>query len=87
MRFTFASLENSVKVTELVIAIDVLRAFSSAAYVFVAGADSISLIGSVEEVVNLKSNHPDWILIGELNGLPPLGFGLGNSPMQIRQMD
>ncbi|MEI7844174.1 MAG: 2-phosphosulfolactate phosphatase [Chloroflexota bacterium] len=87
MKFTFGSLENCATTAGVVIVIDVLRAFLSTAFAFEAGADSISLVGSVEEAVYLKNIYPDWILMGELNGLPPLGFDLGNSPTQIRKLD
>ncbi len=53
MKFTFASLENCVNLTGVVIVIKVLRAFSNTGYAFEAGADSISLTGSAEEAVNL----------------------------------
>lgn len=84
MKFNYAHLDNCAFATGVVIAIDVLRAFSTAAYAFGAGADSISLVGSLEQAFELKAAHPDWLLMGEVGGLPPAGFDFGNSPTLIR---
>lgn len=67
--------------------IDVLRAFSTAAYAFGAGAQSISLVSGVDEALAMKAVHPDWLLMGEVGGLPPAGFDFGNSPTLIRDQN
>ena len=87
MNFHYAHNENCGSASGVVIAIDVLRAFTSAAYAFESGAQSISLVSSVDEALHLKNLHPGWLAMGEVGGLPPKGFDLGNSPTQIRAWD
>jgi 2-phosphosulfolactate phosphatase len=83
MKFNYSHLGNCDSACGTVIAIDVLRAFSTAAYALNAGAESISLVSSVEEALRLKESHPGWLVMGEMGGLPPAGFDFGNSPAQI----
>ena len=87
MKFHYADNDNCANASGAVIAIDVLRAFSTVAYAFEAGAECITLVSSVEQALELKSLHPGWLAMGEVAGLPPRGFDLGNSPSQIRAMD
>lgn len=63
--------------------IDVLRAFTTAAYAFHAGAEEILLVGAEEEAFRLKRERPDLILVGERGGRPIQGFDFGNSPALI----
>jgi len=84
MKINYTNLENCADARGTVIVIDVLRAFSTAAYAFEAGAESISLVSSVEEALSLRQQHPNWLVMGEVGGLPPQGFDFGNSPTQIR---
>ena len=67
--------------------IDVLRAFSTAAYAFEAGARSIRLVSAVEEAFQLKKQFPEAFLMGEVHGLPIEGFDYGNSPTQLSQQN
>jgi 2-phosphosulfolactate phosphatase len=71
----------------LVVVIDVLRAFSTAAYALAAGAENITLVSSVEEALALKAQTPGALIMGEVNGLPPEGFDYGNSPTELIQHD
>ena len=83
MKFNYTSLETCHTASGLVIVIDVLRAFSNAAYAFSRGARKIILVSTVEEALGLKSQLPDAKVMGEVGGLPPDGFDFGNSPTQI----
>ena len=83
MDFIYADLETCASASGTVIVIDVLRAFSTAAYALQAGALSISLVSGVEEALQLQQAHPGWLAMGEIGGLPPAGFDFGNSPTQI----
>ena len=83
MKFIYTDLEGCASASGTVIAIDVLRAFSTAAYALQAGAASLCLVSSVDEALALKQAHPGWLTIGEVGGLPPAGFDFGNSPTQI----
>lgn len=69
----------------LVVVIDVLRAFSNAAYAFSMGAENITLVSTVEEAFKLKAKNPDALVIGEVHGLKPEGFDFGNSPTETVQ--
>jgi len=87
MKFNYTSLETCHTASGLVIVIDVLRAFSTAAYAFSRGAKKIILVSTVEEALGLKSKLPNAKVMGEVGGLPPAGFDFGNSPTQIREED
>lgn len=87
MKYDYTSLETCHTASGLVIVIDVLRAFSNAAYAFSRGAKEIILVSTVEEALGLKSQLPNAKLMGEVGGLPPAGFDFGNSPTQILEED
>jgi 2-phosphosulfolactate phosphatase len=87
MKFNYTSLETCHTASGLVIVIDVLRAFSTAAYAFSRGAKEIILVSTVDEALDLKSRLPNAKAMGEVGGLPPEGFDFGNSPTQIREED
>ena len=87
MKFNYTSLESCHTASGLVIVIDVLRAFSNAAYAFSRGAKEILLVSTVEEALSLKSQLPNVKVMGEVGGLPPAGFDFGNSPTQILEKD
>lgn len=75
------------EVTGAVVAIDVIRAFTTAAYAFDAGAAAIFLVDSVAEALAFKAAHPGSIAMGEDHGLRPEGFDLANSPVGAAQAD
>lgn len=60
--------------------VDALRASSTAAHLFAAGATEIWAVGDVDSALAAKSGCPDALLFGERGGLPPEGFDFGNSP-------
>jgi 2-phosphosulfolactate phosphatase len=80
-------LEKCHEATGIVVVIDVLRAFTTSAYAFAAGADEIILVSTVEEAFELKAEFPEALLMGEVKGLPVAGFDFGNSPAAIREQD
>jgi 2-phosphosulfolactate phosphatase len=79
--------ESCHEATGMVIVIDVLRAFSTAAYAFSRGTKEILLVSTVEEALSLKLQIPNSRAMGEVGGLPPDGFDFGNSPTEIREQD
>ena len=87
MKFQYKNLENCHEATGVVIVIDVLRAFSNAAYAFSRGAKEIYPVSSVEEALHLKNKVSDSLISGEVGGLPPEGFDFGNSPTQTSELD
>ncbi|MDZ5473956.1 2-phosphosulfolactate phosphatase [Bacillus sp. 31A1R] len=66
------------------IVIDVIRAFTVAHHAFLQGVDKILLVKSVEEAFQIKNDHQDYLLAGEIKGLPIEGFQLDNSPYRIQ---
>ncbi|MBA2699724.1 MAG: 2-phosphosulfolactate phosphatase [Nocardioidaceae bacterium] len=56
--------------TGAVVVVDVLRAFTTAAYAFAVGARRIWLVSSVEEALTLKSTRPRTLAMGENHGPP-----------------
>jgi len=87
LKFHYTSLETCHDATGVVLDIDVLRAFSTAAYAFSRGAREIMLVSTVEEALSLRPQIPNSKVMGEVGGLPPDGFDFGNSPTQIREQD
>ena len=87
MNFHYTDLEDCHTAQGVVIVIDVLRAFSTAAYAFSRGAKEILLVSTVDEALSLKSTTPNSMAMGEVNGLQPEGFDFGNSPTYIDEPD
>jgi len=87
MKFHYTDNDNCHTATGLVVVIDVLRAFSNAAYAFSVGAESITLVSGIEEALALKAQMPGALVMGEVGGFPPPGFNFGNSPTEIVRQD
>jgi 2-phosphosulfolactate phosphatase len=66
-----------------VVIIDVLRAFTTAAYAFEAGARRIWLVESVEEALAVTAARPGTLAMGEDRGLRVPGFDFSNSPAEV----
>ena len=64
----------------VVIVIDVIRAFSVAAYALAGGAQALWLVRTVEEAFALREGNPEVLLIGEVGGRMIPGFDFNNSP-------
>jgi 2-phosphosulfolactate phosphatase len=71
----------------IVIVIDVIRAFSVAAYAFSGGARRLWLVSSVEDAFALREREPDALLAGEVGGRLIPGFDFNNSPSLIAAAD
>jgi 2-phosphosulfolactate phosphatase len=87
MKFEYVTNDTCHTAEGLVVVIDVLRAFSTAAYALAAGAESITLVSEADEALTLKMQTPGALVMGEVHGLPPEGFDFGNSPTEIVQHD
>lgn len=70
-----------------VVVVDVIRAFSTAAYAFGSGARCIYLVASVDEALAFKRAHAGSVAMGEDRGLRPEGFDLPNSPAMAAAFD
>jgi 2-phosphosulfolactate phosphatase len=87
MKFHYTNLDTCREATGVVIVIDVIRAFTNAAYAFARGAREIYPVSTVEEALSLKAAIPDSLACGEVGGIPPEGFDFGNSPTQTNLLD
>jgi 2-phosphosulfolactate phosphatase len=93
MEFRRLALGEAERATGTVVVIDVVRAFTTAAYAFAAGAREIVLTESVEAAFALRERFRgaslagdgdcDVLLMGENGGIPIEGFDLGNSPVAL----
>jgi 2-phosphosulfolactate phosphatase len=64
----------------VVIVIDVIRAFTVAAYAFAGGAHRLWLVRTVDEAFALREREPQALLAGEVGGRLIPGFDYNNSP-------
>ena len=87
MKFNYLTNENCHTAYGVVVVIDVLRAFSTAAYAFGVRAESITLVGEVEDALALKSQMKKAFVMGEVQGVRPESFDFGNSPTEILKQD
>lgn len=71
----------------MVIVIDVLRAFTTAAFAFDAGVEAIMPVSEIDEAFALRGEHPQWLIMGEEGGLPVKGFDFSNSPAALLEQD
>ena len=70
-----------------VVIVDVFRAFTTDAVAFSKGAAKIVLVAEVEEALALREQGVGEICMGEVNGIRPDGFDLGNSPYEMLDAD
>ena len=70
-----------------VVVVDVIRAFTTAAYALAAGAAEIWLADSVDDALALGAAHRGSVVMGEDHGLRPEGFDLPNSPVMASRAD
>ncbi|WP_372350476.1 2-phosphosulfolactate phosphatase [Streptomyces sp. KL116D] len=73
------------EVPSVAVVVDVMRAYTVAAWAFGRGAEKIVLAGSLDEALALKSRHPDWVALKD--GPPAPGFDAVNSPALLRSAD
>ncbi|MFF7446566.1 MULTISPECIES: 2-phosphosulfolactate phosphatase [unclassified Streptomyces] len=85
MEARFLGIADLVDVPSVAVVVDVMRAFTVAAWAFGQGAEKIVLAGSLEEALALKARHPDWVTLKD--GPPTPGFDTVNSPGLLRSMD
>ncbi len=87
MEIQRATLSTCRNATGLVVAIDVLRAFTTASCFFNAGVEEIYLVSGVQEAFQLREKQPGCLISGEVDGIQVQGFDLGNSPAAIEDID
>lgn len=87
MKILRADLNTCGQSTGLVVAIDVLRAYTTAAYLFEARVSDIVLVSDVDEAFALHARMPGSLILGEIDGIQVPGFDLGNSPSALVGLD
>ncbi|MGX1564236.1 2-phosphosulfolactate phosphatase, partial [Streptomyces sp. NPDC055509] len=70
---------------QVAVVIDVMRAFTTAAWAFHRGADKIVLAADEGEALEIKAGHPGWLALKD--GAPVSGFDLVNSPGLLQEAD
>lgn len=85
MRARFLGIAELTEVPSVAVVVDVMRAFTVAAWAFAQGAERIVLAGSLDEALALKARHPDWVALKD--GPPAPGFDAVNSPGMLRSTD
>jgi 2-phosphosulfolactate phosphatase len=87
MPFTphYVSIEQCPDIRGVAVVLDVLRAFTTAAWAFELGAERIILSDDLDEALLLKSRFPGSLALQDSRPLP--GFELSNSPIQLREHD
>ncbi|MEW1722294.1 2-phosphosulfolactate phosphatase [Streptomyces sp. NPDC093109] len=81
----FLGIADLAEVPSVAVVVDVMRAFTVAAWAFGRGAEKIVLAGSLDEALALKARHPDWVALKD--GPPAPGFDAVNSPGLLRSLD
>lgn len=79
--------DHSLETSNINVVIDVIRAFTVAHYAFMNGVQGIMLAGTVDEALRMKNQFPQYVLAGEIKGLPIPGFEIDNSPARIQDSD
>lgn len=87
MKFHYTNLDTCHTANGLVVVVDVIRAFTNAAFAFSRGADRIYPISGVDEALEFKRQNPEVLVFGEVGGIPPAGFDSGNSPAHTEALD
>lgn len=87
MKFQFANNDSCAAATGVVVVIDVVRAFTTAAFALAAGAQRILLVSEVDQALALRGRIPGALVMGEVGGLLAEGFDLWNSPAQFAGLD
>ena len=81
----YVSIAECGRVRGVAVVIDVLRAFSTAAWAFGLGAERIVLSEDLDEALALKASIPGALALKD--GRPQPGFDLTNSPVMIKAQD
>ena len=87
MQIQRATLDSCAYAEGAVVVIDVLRAFTTAAFAFAAGAEEIFLVSTTQEAFALRERVPGSLVMGEVQGLPVPGFDFSNSPAEMDGRD
>ncbi|WP_279329115.1 2-phosphosulfolactate phosphatase [Streptomyces sp. OS603R] len=85
MRTHFLGIAEVTDVPDVAVVVDVMRAYTVAAWAFARGAERVVLAESLEDALAQKARHPDWVTLKD--GPAAHGFDLVNSPALLRNTD
>ncbi|MEU0764342.1 2-phosphosulfolactate phosphatase [Streptomyces microflavus] len=85
METRFVGIAELAEVPSVAVVVDVMRAFTVAAWAFARGAEKIVLAESLDDALALTGRHPEWVALKD--GPPAPGFALVNSPGLLRSAD
>lgn len=85
MHTRFVGISEVDRAPQVAVVVDVMRAFTVAAWVFARGADKIVLAETVDDALAIKAGRPDWLTLKD--GPPAPGFDAVNSPALVRTLD
>jgi 2-phosphosulfolactate phosphatase len=85
MEARFVGIAELAGAASVAVVVDVMRAFTVAAWAFARGAEKVVLAGTLDEALALKARHPDWVTVKD--GPPAPGFDAVNSPGMLRSAD
>ncbi|MGW6062011.1 2-phosphosulfolactate phosphatase [Streptomyces sp. NPDC055189] len=81
----FVGIPELTGVPRVAVVIDVMRAFTVAAWAFSCGVERIVLASTESEALALKESRPGWLALKD--GAPAAGFDAVNSPGLLRGRD
>ncbi|MFF5020085.1 2-phosphosulfolactate phosphatase [Streptomyces sp. NPDC001165] len=81
----FVGITELVEAPSVAVVVDVMRAFTVAAWAFAQGAEKIVLAESLDDALALKARHPHRVALKD--GPPAPGFDMVNSPGMLRSVD
>jgi 2-phosphosulfolactate phosphatase len=88
MKILRSDLAHGHELEGVVVVIDVLRSFTTAAYAFARGARAVMPAHTLEEVAELRARYPHSRTTGAIGGGTPVeGLDFGNSPSQVAGLD
>jgi 2-phosphosulfolactate phosphatase len=81
----FLTVEQAHSASDCAVVIDVMRAYTTAAWAFAGGAERIILVKELEEALSIAGATPNALAFRD--GPLTEGFALANSPVQVQKLD
>jgi 2-phosphosulfolactate phosphatase len=85
MQARYVSIAECVDVRGTAVVLDVIRAFTTAAWAFELGTERIILSDDLDEALAIKERFPGSLALKDSQPMP--GFELSNSPLELRDHD
>lgn len=87
MIIEYLPLKKSEQAQGVVVVVDVIRAFTTAAFAFAANAPTITVASTVAEALALRRMIPGSRVMGEVGGIRVPEFDYSNSPSELLGVD